>query len=172
MPLKNYLDFAENDYQFLIASYERGAVANVMGAIAQNVCEKYMKHLIDEYNVPTNKEEEEKKREILSIHKLNHLFNYIRDNLDVGFSPAAKEKMRVINGFYFTARYPGDGCVELAGDDIEDCIEAVKVCRKETLELIETLEKKKTTPLTEKIEAVKQRGVPSKSGRGSPEQER
>ena len=33
--LKTYLDFAENNYEFLIAAYEQGLVGNARGAMAQ-----------------------------------------------------------------------------------------------------------------------------------------
>lgn len=46
--LKTYFDFAENNYDFLLAAYEQGLVGNVMGAMAQETCEKYLKHIIEE----------------------------------------------------------------------------------------------------------------------------
>jgi len=47
--LKTYYDFADNNYDFLMAAYKNGLVGNAMGAMAQETCEKYLKHLIDEY---------------------------------------------------------------------------------------------------------------------------
>ena len=32
-----------------MAAYKNGLVGNAMGAMAQETCEKYLKHLIDEY---------------------------------------------------------------------------------------------------------------------------
>lgn len=46
--LKTYFDFAENNYDFLLAAYEQGLVGNAMGAMAQETCEKYLKHIIEE----------------------------------------------------------------------------------------------------------------------------
>ena len=54
MALSSYFDFAENDFQYFKASYDAGIVANMMGAMAQGICEKYMKHLISEYYKPLN----------------------------------------------------------------------------------------------------------------------
>lgn len=155
MSLKTYFDFAEDDYLFLQNAYKRGDVANAMGAIAQNICERYMKHLVDKFDLPDTKEEEEQKKDLLSTHNLPRLFNYIEGKLKEGFSHDTKRKMRVINGFYFSARYPGDGSSELSRDDIEDCMEAVKACRKETLELMAKLEKKPS--LSETLDAAEQR---------------
>ena len=45
----NYFDMAENDYQFLEDDYARGRYGNVMCYCAQNVCERYLKHIIDLY---------------------------------------------------------------------------------------------------------------------------
>ena len=45
--LKTYYDFADNNFNFLIAAYEQGLVGNAMGAMAQETCEKYLKHIIE-----------------------------------------------------------------------------------------------------------------------------
>ena len=47
--LKTYYDFATNDYEFLMDAYRAGFVSNAMGAMAQGICEKYLKHVINEY---------------------------------------------------------------------------------------------------------------------------
>ena len=52
MAMTSYLDFAENDYKYFMTSYEHGIVANAMAVDAQEICEKYMKHIIDEYFEP------------------------------------------------------------------------------------------------------------------------
>lgn len=43
--------------------------------------------------------------------------------------------MRMIDGFYFSTRYPGDDSIEIDGDDVETCNDAIELCRKEVLEL-------------------------------------
>lgn len=145
MPLKTYLDFAENDYRYFVSSCERGDVANVMGAIAQNICEKYMKHLIDEYDKPVTTDEEEDKTRILKSHNLQHLVSYIRENLAVNFSYNTTQKMRDINGYYISARYPSDMVInELSKNAIDKCLVAVQGCRQETLELMKQLDRNAT----------------------------
>ena len=37
MALNSYFDFAENDFQYFKASYDAGIVANMMGAMAQEI---------------------------------------------------------------------------------------------------------------------------------------
>lgn len=41
MALNSYFDFAENDFQYFKASYDTGIVANMMGAMAQNMRKIY-----------------------------------------------------------------------------------------------------------------------------------
>ena len=44
-----YYDLAENDYQFLLKDWQDGRVGNIMCSSAQNICERYLKHVIDTY---------------------------------------------------------------------------------------------------------------------------
>ena len=61
--LESCFDFAENDFQFFMAAYENHMVANQMGAIAQGICEKYLKHIITEYSVVHNEQEMQEKKQ-------------------------------------------------------------------------------------------------------------
>ena len=83
MALESYLDFAENDYKFIKDAYDRGAVGNAMGALCQNTCEKYMKHLIQEFCEPENHMEASKKETALKSHNLLRLMNFIKENLQM-----------------------------------------------------------------------------------------
>lgn len=40
MSLETYFDFAEDDYIYFTQSVNAGFVANMMGAMAQGICEK------------------------------------------------------------------------------------------------------------------------------------
>lgn len=131
MGLETYKDFAENDYQYYTDSVKAGFVANMMGAIAQGICEKYMKHLIDEYYEPQNEIQQNKLDQIMITHSLPKLMKFLRDEMDIEFSRSTRTKMNVINGFYFSARYPGDNSIILDSDDISDCTAAVEACRSE-----------------------------------------
>lgn len=135
MALKNYLDFAENDYQYLIASYEAGIVANMMGAMAQGICEKYMKHIISQFTTPSSGTEQLEKEALLKTHNLQRLIRYMESKTDFQFTKETKSLMLQINGYYFSTRYPGDDSIELDKEDIEDCILAAKGCREEVLEM-------------------------------------
>lgn len=129
MALNNYWDFAENDYEYLMKSYENGIVANAMAALAQGVCEKYMKHIISECYIPASAEQDMAYGQIMRTHSLNKLMKFLQANLNFCFSDEAKTEMRSIDGFYFSSRYPGEDSIEVDADDIEHCISAIRQCR-------------------------------------------
>ena len=66
---------------------------------------------------------------------------FLSDHMDVKFSKETQKDLRAINGYYFTARYPGDESIEIQKEDIELCADAVKNCRQELLEYIQSIEK-------------------------------
>lgn len=125
--LSSYYDFAENDYQYLIKSYEAGMVANAMGALAQGICEKYLKHIINEYVVPESLDENKEKADMLRTHNLNKLHKYISRNLPD--AQIDKRPLNVVNGLYFTTRYPGEESIMVDKEDLCEYIDAVKECK-------------------------------------------
>ncbi len=68
--LETYLDFAENDYQHFKFCYKATLVTNQMGAIAQGICEKYLKHVIEEYVIVDNAQKNGEKEKILRTHSV------------------------------------------------------------------------------------------------------
>ena len=76
-------------------------------------------------------------------------FRYFKASYDAGivanmgaeFSKNTQTHMRMIDGFYFSTRYPGDDSIEIDGDDVETCNDAIELCRKEVLELERELKK-------------------------------
>ncbi|MCC8061540.1 MAG: HEPN domain-containing protein [Clostridiales bacterium] len=141
MGLKTYYEFAEADYNFLRDAYEQGIFSNSCGAIAQNVCERYMKHVIQEYCTPETETEWHDKESILRTHSLKRLIRYIEDNFSFVFDRSAKTEIQVIDGYYFSTRYPGDDSVELTQEDIGQCMEAMRLCRGQVDQIIELCEK-------------------------------
>ncbi|MDO4554722.1 MAG: hypothetical protein Q4B70_06230, partial [Lachnospiraceae bacterium] len=45
----NYFGMAENDYLFLEKIVNQGLVYNAICYISQNICERYLKHIVDEF---------------------------------------------------------------------------------------------------------------------------
>ncbi len=43
-----YLSFAENDRRFFRDAYDHGIRGGALAALGQNICERYLKHLISE----------------------------------------------------------------------------------------------------------------------------
>lgn len=132
--LKTYYDFADNNYDFLMAAYKNGLVGNAMGAMAQETCEKYLKHLIDEYVILGDSADNAKKTEILRTHNLTKLSKYISSHLpEVNLD---RLSLNLVNGLYFTTRYPGDESIMVEKDDLDEYIDAVKKCKNAVDEFI------------------------------------
>ena len=79
MDSMTYLDFAENDYKYFMHSYESGYVANNMAANAQNTAEKYLKHLIDQYD--HDEQRLDLRTRTLRTHNLSQLMNYLSNEM-------------------------------------------------------------------------------------------
>ena len=127
--LKTYYDFATNDYECLMDAYRAGFVSNAMGAMAQGICEKYLKHVINEYVLPETAEDAIKKTEALRTHNLDRLSKFLAVYL-----PELKidrKSLKTVNGLYFTTRYPGDESIVVEKEDLDEYVEAVEKCRKE-----------------------------------------
>lgn len=142
MQLNNYFEFADDDCKYFLEDYNKGRVANYMGAMAQNICERYMKHLVESYIQPTSREEQLLKNSMLKTHSLNRLRKYLDDELGFQFSSKTISAIKIIDGFYFSTRYPGDDSIILDKSDIEDCAMAVQGCREEITTYINEKEKK------------------------------
>lgn len=76
----SYLDFAEDDYLFFKQAYESGNRRSALAALGQNICERYLKHVVSEYAEPENTVEEAQKTNILRTHSLRKLMQYISND--------------------------------------------------------------------------------------------
>ena len=127
--LKTYYDFAENDYLFYMDAYKNDLLGNQMGAMAQQICEKYLKHIVNEYIHTNSLIEEELKQSMLKTHNLIKLEKYISQLIpDIKLDRSA---LNAVNGLYFTTRYPGDESFLVERGDIDEyteCVEEVKKC--------------------------------------------
>lgn len=138
--MESYLDFAEDDYAFLKSAYDDGLVYNAMASIAQNICEKYLKHIVDKYVEPEDQTEMSEKASVLRTHNLRALINYLQGN-GFEFDRDTKNSILKANGFYYSARYPGPDSFFVNQDDIDDSFEAVEKCREKVLEIVNELER-------------------------------
>ena len=117
----NYLDLAENDYQFLVVDYESGRVGNILCSSAQNICERYLKHVIDVECTTVDT------THVLHSHSLKTLRNFIKAN--VTDFECDWSKVMQADGYYFSARYPGDDAFMVTKEDVDECWDAVKYVR-------------------------------------------
>ena len=100
-----------------------------MGSIAQNICERYLKHIIDLYYVPDNEEDINRKERVLKAHSLRRLINFINRETDMQVDDETIMALRKIDGLYYSTRYPGDDSIEVDANDIEDCYDAINITR-------------------------------------------
>lgn len=128
MELKTYYDFALDDYRFLCELKKNGITANSIGAIAQNTCERFLKHLINEY-VPVTDDNRQIITDILTTHNLNRLVSFWNHFSVEKIPDEVLNLLRKINGFYFSTKYPGDDSQTLTKEDIFTCYEAAEACK-------------------------------------------
>lgn len=113
----NYYTFAENDYLFLKMNIQDGRVSNAMTSIAQNICERYLKHIIDCYCTSIDC------TAVLKTHSLKRIIRFLNENLD-DFK-IDRTKVVLADGYYFSARYPGDESFFATEEDVRNCWDAV-----------------------------------------------
>lgn len=142
MELKTYYDFAEDDYRFLCELRDKGIKANSIGSIAQNTCERFLKHLINEF-VPVTEKNRDYLTETLTTHNLNRLVYFWNRFSENKLPDEVAEQLKKINGFYFSTKYPGDECLTLSEENLDACYEAVESCKQAVDEIyIKEKEKK------------------------------
>ena len=135
MELRTYYDFANDDYKFIKATLEAGITANSIGAITQNTCERFLKHLINQYIPVTNKNRKEL-TDILSTHNLNRLVNYWNNKSKLPIDAQTASALKEVNGFYFSTKYPGDDSLTLNKEDYKICMDAIEKCKQCVDEII------------------------------------
>ena len=119
---QNYFDFAENDYKFFMDAYNNNYVYNGMASLAQNACEKYLKHIIEAYC-----NESIEQLSVLKSHQLNKLIDFIDSELP-DFE-CNEDTIIKANGYYFASRYPGDQSFFVSEKDMKRCAEALDETR-------------------------------------------
>lgn len=118
---RGYLRTAENDYLYLVDDYERNHFGNPFCFHSQNICERYLKHVVDVYC------SDDDKTDVLKTHSLRKLVRYIQKNLpelQCDWNSVLKA-----DWFCFNTGYPGEDYIEVTEEDCVDCWEAVLVVR-------------------------------------------
>ena len=114
-----YYDLAENDYQFLLKDWQDGRVGNIMCSSAKNICERYLKHVIDAYITECDT------TRILQTHSLKALRRFMQE-----YIPEFTCKWKIIlqaDGYYFSTRYPGDTAFLVAKEDVDEFLKEIEL---------------------------------------------
>ncbi len=138
--LNNYFEFAENDYNFFKETYAAGMKRPALAAMGQSICERYLKHVINEYAFPEDEFEHMKKESTLHTHSLHKLIKYLKSDMGLEITDDERNAMQAIDGFYFTTRYPGEDSFIADETDIDDAWKAVETAREFTIEIIQKME--------------------------------
>lgn len=111
-----YYSLADNDFNFLKFAVDNKQISNAMASLAQNICERYLKHIISIYcpSCPTD---------LMKTHSLIRLLKYLKQNL-TDFQ-IDYDLVQMANGYYFDTSYPGDNAFFVDESDIEKCWNAV-----------------------------------------------
>ena len=125
--INSYKDFADDDYEFYIKALEEGNVPNSIGATSQNICERYLKHIIDKYFIPSSDDENTVKNECLKTHNLKKLLNEISKFAKIDADTVTA--IKAVDGYYFSTRYPGDDAMIITQSDIDACKTAIKAAK-------------------------------------------
>ena len=133
--LVTYKQLADNDYDHFMFNYEAGRTDYRMGAEAQEICEKYLKHLLDNIWLPDNSAEQKEKAATLHCHSLHKLLNACSEvNIDIPDETA--DRIGLADGYYFTTRYPSPEWFAVTKRDLDKCVTAMKTAK----ELVEQIE--------------------------------
>ena len=132
-----YFDLAEEDYRFLQYDREAGRVGNLMCSAAQNICERYLKYVIDTYVTDTDT------TRVLQTHSLKMLRRFLKNELP-DFECDWKKVLQA-DGYYFSSRYPGEDAFLVEKEDVDECWEAVEETRTAVLEYLKTRDKEGQT---------------------------
>jgi hypothetical protein len=137
----SYFDYAEADFQVLEEACQSDIRGNLWAGVSQNICERYFKHLIDQYVGADDEAGLHRKIDILHTHSLTRLLNYLVTELP-GFSIGMEDNylFRSIDGFYFSTRYPGEDHFLASSQDIDLGIKAAKAARRVTIDYMKLRE--------------------------------
>lgn len=143
---KSYYYYATSGYESFMHLYNNGIITEEMLSMAQNSCERYLKHVIDKYEI-VDKDSREGHIVALHSHGLKYLLHYINDRLHVRVSKDLAQSLSSISKYYYVARYPINGSVFACEANICDCYIALRACREfadRTCETFELLKDKKS----------------------------
>lgn len=118
--MNSYFGTAENDYLYAKTGIMNGnnlSNFNVAASLCAQAAEKYMKAVIEIYDV-----DNENSLQLMRTHNLRLLVNRLRE-LFKG-CPLSSKDYKWLGDFYYEARYPGDNFVVV---NEEDALESLRL---------------------------------------------
>jgi HEPN domain-containing protein len=124
----DYLFYAEDDYRYVKEVIKTGLVFNGICHNSQNICEKYLKHIIDINDLDD--------LEVMRTHSLKVLYKFIKNNIK-DFK-CNWDTILKVDGYYFQVKYPGDNSFTADEEDIKKSWDAVVETRNSVLNYLKT----------------------------------
>lgn len=141
MEENSYFAFAERDYQFFSRVREAGFSGEALAALGQNICERYLKHIVDIHAEPGDEPGTLKKESVLRTHSLHRLIRYLKEKMGLKIPEHTEECPKKIDVFFTATMEPGDNSFFPSEEDIEDAWEAVLQTRRFVGNVIRAMER-------------------------------
>lgn len=118
MNINSYYQLAKNDYLFL-QSAKDSKLYNNIAVQAQQVVEKYLKHLVYTYSI--DHKESLRALKSHSLVKLNSVL--LESGIDLDLS---KGDLAILKDYYYDAKYPGDSFIVVSKEDAAHALYVVE----------------------------------------------
>ncbi len=122
MNINSYYLLARNDYLFL-QSAKNSKLYNNIAVQAQQIVEKYLKHLV--YTFCIDHHESLRALRSHSLVKLNSIL--LESGIDLELS---KGDLAILKDYYYDAKYPGDNFIVVSKEDAEHALKVVEDVKK------------------------------------------
>ena len=110
--MKSYKELALYDMKSLTISHEY-EMWNKVGRESQQVCEKYIKHYLQEKHLLSE--------ELERTHNLKKLLRAVPE-----YSSDVYKQLSVITGYYYETNYPGESYIEMDKKLADEALEITK----------------------------------------------
>lgn len=129
-----YWDFAENDRTFFRKAYDNGIKGSVLVSLGRDICERYLKHIVSEYDGAYTGAEQNIRDNALRNNCLLLLVKYIHEYMEMDIPQELEYAVEQIEKFDNWTRYPHIGSRLPSEEDIDKANVAVELTRRFVLE--------------------------------------
>ena len=126
--MKSYYDFAHNDYLYLKdVDTSKPTSYNSFCALSQKTCERFLKHIVDQYVRAEDIVSAKEKEDVLKTHSLRKLYTYLKQYLPDFVID--RNVLYMADSYYFAVQYPGDNAYFATKEDVDACDLALTACK-------------------------------------------